>query len=74
MFNAVKLCVRLETLWMVKSPRPATAIIGPYWVAMLKDAATIKAAPPHEITPIIGGFPKPRKAPRVTDRGYVPNL
>ena len=63
MFSAVKLCVELFTLWMVKSPRPATAIIGPIWVAMLKDAATIKAAPVQEMKAIMRWTPKPIQAP-----------
>lgn len=58
MLRAIKLFVRFIIACMVRQIRPRIANIGPNWVAMLKDAATIKAAPVQEIKPIIRSTPR----------------
>jgi len=68
MFSNVKLCVELFTLWMVSNSRPATANIGPHWVAMRKDAATIIAEPVQAITPIMRWTPEPTQVRLWLDR------
>ena len=51
-FNTIKLYVSDEYACIVSSDNPTIAIFKPNGRAMLKDAATIIAAPTHPITSI----------------------
>jgi hypothetical protein len=57
-FNTIKLYVSDEYACIVSSDNPTIAIFKPNGRAMLKDAATITAAPIHPITSITRRTPE----------------
>ena len=57
-FNTIKLYVSDEYACIVSSDRPTIAIFKPNGRAMLKEAATITAAPIHPITSITRRTPE----------------